>query len=62
MTQNSPPYNLTHIDGGAFCDRFFLGLYFTRRRTCEPTGKIEPQKKSVTEPPPSMCVSSQVHP
>ena len=46
------PHGRTHIDGGGFCDRFFLGLYFTRRLTCSPPGKIEPQKKSVTERPP----------
>ena len=48
MTQNSPCFSLfclTHIDDGAFCDRFFRGSFLPVGEHCEPTGKKEPRKK-----------------
>ena len=35
---------------------FLGGSILPVGETCEPTGKIEPPKKSATEPPSSMCV------
>ena len=53
MTQKFPLVFLTHIDRGAFCDIFFLedpGEHVSRG----------PPKKSVTEPPLSMCVQERL--